>query len=234
MKIWIFDCNPNNRGAFLGNVVKENGVEAESHIQVWDERKHNSIPEWKDCQDDFPVEEGDMIFIHAQDAQQRYWKNFVHKWKDRAWIVLYSGGGLKKIAFEQEFRRKESKICIYELPVPDNAKAAWNIKIFIHCVQSGLPNCCDRLIGYDPRLEEKLILLHLCLTPEGKGLAAELFENINGLDEGTLKYKRSLQQTFAKLITFMQDEQDCFSLEYLSALKDLRENLDLATSKEIS
>jgi hypothetical protein len=235
MKAWVFDSNPNSRGEKVRKQLVTLRLAAEFHSQVWDENKHQA-PDWSNCRDDFQIREDDIIFIHAQDAQQIYWRLFVRRWQGLPWIVIYSGGGIEKQGIAGEFAQSK-RICIFEPAVPDDARAPWRIEAFIDCIRTTNAGCCEKLIGFDAQLEVRLRLLHLCLTPEGKDAARSLFESeirptllasVPPRDRAESEAKWAqlpVANAFSTMMEVMEQERDCFSPAYLKALGDLKETL---------
>jgi hypothetical protein len=237
MKAWIFDSNRNSRGERLRKQLVTLRLAAEFHSQVWDENKHPTVPDWSSCSNDFQIGKDDIIFIHAQDVQQIYWRLFVRRWQGIPWVIIYSGGGIEKQRIAGEFEHSP-RICIFQPAVPDDARAPWRIEAFIDCIRTKNAGCCEKLIGFDPQLEARLRLLHLCLTPEGKDAARMLFESEirptllvsappRNRPESEAEWAQlPVANAFSTMMEVMEQERDCFSPAYLSALSELKKTLN--------
>jgi len=72
-------------------------------------------------------------------------------------------------------------------------------------------------------LDEKLELLHQCLTPEGKDKAQIAFKKLKNLLE--LNSDDKISKTYTDMQQLMENSTDCFDQDYISKLENLAKSL---------
>lgn len=177
----------------------------------------------------FSSEGYDVVFVHQGDAD-RYIDEAVSKKKP---VVCYSGGG------DPLDIDRISRLIIDFLPLhilEANLKAffdelALNQKITLESFHA--------LVGFDPILEARLALLHICLTPEGAKQAfdgqfpselkaekakywGETLKSLNPRLTLADQYKYLGDLTIASTVERLSGISDCFSEEYIETLSALR------------
>jgi len=156
-----------------------NGMDSIGPNTVW-----GSIRQ--DCQNLIKSDSFSLLLIHHNSNQNPFWDHFVQMFceKEGKWCLSYSGGERAKDLYERHHA--------FAGNVNDNGEAGWELAGFLEAVENGNDDPFNVLVLFDPLLEAKLELLHLCMTPEGQPDAERVFEEVYQLSED----KEKLQAAF--------------------------------------
>lgn len=160
------------------------------------------------------IEQYDVLFFHGTDIDGNIDKLIEH---DTArWKIIYSGDPPTPINIDQE--KKMIKLVSWEI-------IQANFGSFVKSVEQKRASNPSYeitigdiyvLIGYDPLLEAKLELLHMCLTPEGKKKSKSQWDKV------LTYYPEDGHAQMKKLYDSIPEAGDCFAENYIMALEKLR------------
>jgi hypothetical protein len=233
MRVTIIDNDATRREGFCDHLHQvatdlPGGLTVEDFEFVW-----GSGPR-KDS-DSF-VPPGDVVFIHANDIGSPGWATYLRKRCQDSFVVCYSGDGVGGLGWSN------NRHFAYQASIIDthDVESKWKVSAFLNAIADGQPNPFNKLTGHDASLEIKLRLLHSCLTPEGKSLATDLYNQhfppalgdcqndpstTNSVDASDL----TLANSFRHIISLMDSGEDCLSRTYIEALKELKKALHLVS-----
>lgn len=239
MRALIFDCD-NNRGTKLERGIFNYTIDSIHQPHVWDIAKTEGgkfPPDLSDVKPHFwEVEPDDIVFIHHNDNLQYYWGEFVEEKCNENFILFYSGGGIT----DEEIINVDNFFFI-QPAFRELNDSQLDFPSFFRAVKTGARNPFGALTKKKNNHEEKLSVLHHCLTPEGAKLVRqekmlekiELHSEINFETQmisvswketaGDKKEKKSM--TIEQAVGTLSETKDCFSEKYINILSGMRDLL---------
>src|SRR2546423_2411504 len=238
MNILLVDSNVERRNN-LKRIILEQGYSCDGYTQVTgkDEIDEDSI--WKDikeeCRDVINKRKYSALLIHHNSNQNPFWDEFTKLCceTENMWCVSYSGGERANRVHERHYP--------FAGNVSAKGVANWDLKEFLKSVEEGESDPFKALTRFDPIIEAKLELLHICLTPPGetqrekiKQLKAEIEKGRStALDSILIKadwtkdgdVEENFEGYFDKAVEELAKEKDCFSPKYIAILTALRDEL---------
>lgn len=210
-KVIIID-HENERKKNIEKKINECSISVKSYSYVWgDNFKAN--PDYSN--DDFEkLEKGDVYFIHSSNTGSDDIIDFLIDKNENTWIVEYSGGGK---SFMGNRMPKSNYHLLYEEAVNiSNNFPIEKFKDFFEAIKNKYSKPFDKLTGFDPVLETKLVLLHQCLTPDG----ARNFV----IDNSTMD--KFIKDEYNNFIKYINDKEiKTYNQDYIDALTILRDNI---------
>lgn len=216
-----------------GNKLKENilslGYSAVHYRFVWGgEVRANPI-----CDSETYVAVADVNFVHSNNVCSQEFIDFILQKHPNSWVVEYSGGGIEAMGNRSP---RSPKHLLYPKSVGIDAQIE-NLAEFLGAVGEKKQNAGEILMGFNPPLEAKLELLHMCLTPEGakKILNGEFPKELESEREKFWNRQTSYQnwtvEQIVKALAGQPQEnksisfKHCFDASYRVAVEALRDAL---------
>lgn len=158
-----------NRRSFLRSKIAPMGYLVRDFPFVWGDE-----PENPDCSPEGFVVVGDVNLVHSNNECAGAFIKYVFEQFPNAWVIEYSGDGIRGMGYREP---ENSKHCLY----PESVSLSTGLQSlppFLEAVARGEVSARNILLGFDPLLEAKLELLHLCLTPAGARIVVDAADRI--------------------------------------------------------